>query len=312
MRSPRISPPPILCFLIAVCTTTIISLTPSRAAAAAAEDDYADEYDVTARVARISLLAGEVSLRRADNKDWERARLNLPLVEGDSLATGRDARLEVQIDARNFVRVGPDSVLHVVTLRDEGVALSLAEGTATLRLARFDRDTEYFEVDAPKTTVAPEKRGIYRLDVSARGGVRVTVRDGGRARIYSQTSGFTLRENRTAELVTDGDEDGDWQLSAANSFDAWDDWTVERERYLASRLRYEERDRYYDRHVWGAEELDAYGDWTYVSTYGWVWRPHITVINHYSNWAPYRYGRWTWCPPYGWTWVGDEPWGWAP
>jgi hypothetical protein len=64
--------------------------------------------------------------------------------------------------------------------------------------------------------------------------------------------------------------------------------------------------------VWGAEELDSYGDWSYAGDYGWVWRPHVTVINNYNNWAPYRYGRWTWCPPYGWTWVGDEPWGWAP
>jgi hypothetical protein len=58
--------------------------------------------------------------------------------------------------------------------------------------------------------------------------------------------------------------------------------------------------------------LDAYGDWSHTAQYGWVWRPHVTVINHYHDWAPYRYGRWRWCPPYGWTWVADEDWGWAP
>ena len=82
-----------------------------------------------------------------------------------------------------------------------------------------------------------------------------------------------------------------------------------RERYLAQRLRYDVQ--YYDSYVWGAEDLDAYGDWTYANDYGWIWRPH-TVINNYNNWAPYRYGYWTWCAPYGWTWVGHEPWGWAP
>ncbi|HEX8474038.1 MAG TPA: DUF6600 domain-containing protein [Pyrinomonadaceae bacterium] len=277
------------------------------------EDDYGDEYEETARVVRVSLLRGEVSLRRAGDSNWERATLNLPLVEGDTLSTGRDAHLELQIDARNFVRINADSVLHIVTLRDEGIALSLSEGTATLRLARFDRDKEYFEIDAPKTTVAAEQHGIYRLDVSREGRVRVTVRDDGHARIYSENSGFTLRENRTAEFVPANDEaGGDWELSAAASFDDWDKWTDERERYLASRLRYEDRERYYDRDVWGAEELDAYGDWSYVETYGWIWRPHVTVINHYNDWAPYRYGSWRWCPPYGWTWVGDEPWGWAP
>lgn len=278
-----------------------------------AEDEVeADEYDVTARVVRTSLLTGEVTLRRAGNSEWERATLNLPLVEGDTLATGRDARLEIQIDARNFVRVGADSVLRIVTLREEGIALSLVQGTATLRLARFDHAKEYFEIDAPKTTMTAEKTGLYRLDVRSDGGVRLTVRDGGQARIYSETSGFTLRDGRSAELVTQGADEGDWQLNAASDSDAWDGWVRERERELAARLRYEARDRYYDTDIWGAEELDAYGDWFNAGDFGWVWRPSPTVINDYDDWAPYRHGHWRWCPPYGWTWVGDEPWGWAP
>ncbi|MDQ3805624.1 MAG: FecR family protein, partial [Acidobacteriota bacterium] len=294
--------------LLALLSTLLL---PSLAARAD-EDVVEDEYEEHARVMRVSLLKGEVSLRRADNIEWERARLNVPLVEGDTLATGPDSRLEIQLDARNFIRVGADSVLRVVTLRDEGVAFSLSEGTATFRLARFDRDREYFEIDAPGTTVAAEKRGLYRVDVGGRGHVAVTVRDDGRARIYSQTSGFVLRNNRTARLVTGGGEEGDWELSAAASFDPWDDWNDERERHLAQRLRYEGRERYYDPEVWGAEELDAYGDWVHTRDYGYVWRPHVTVINNYYNWTPYRYGHWRYCPPYGWTWIPDEEWGWAP
>lgn len=276
------------------------------------EDDY-DDYEVTARVLRLSLLSGEVSLLRAGSREWEAAQLNAPLVEGDTLATGRDSRLEIQIDARNFLRLGEDSVLRIVTLREEGIALSLSEGKASLRLVNFDRDREYFEIDAPKTTLAAEKRGLYRLDVSREGRVRVTVRDGGRARIYSESSGFTLRENRTAELVPDvAGGDADWELSSASSLDEWDRWNDERERHLAALLRYEHRDRYYDREVWGAEELDSYGEWSYASAYGWVWCPSRSVISQYPDWAPYRYGSWSWVPPYGWTWVADEPWGWAP
>ena len=58
--------------------------------------------------------------------------------------------------------------------------------------------------------------------------------------------------------------------------------------------------------------MDAYGDWVYTSDYGYIWRPHTTVVNVYNDWAPYRCGRWDWCPPYGWTWVADEPWGQCP
>ncbi len=292
---------------------TILSLllTPFGAAhSVRAEDDYADEYDVKARVVRVSLIKGEASLKRNGNSDWERARLNFPLVEGDTVSTDRDSRLEIQIDARNFVRLEANSILRIVTLRDEGVALSVVEGTASVRLAKFDRDHEYFEVDAPKVTMAAEKKGLYRIDVPREGRVRLTVRDGGRARIYSENSGFALRDGRAAELIVDGSNDGDWELLAAGQNDAWDSWVDDRERYLAQRMRHDSQ--YYDNYVWGAEDLDAYGNWAYVNDYGWIWRPHVTVINNYHNWAPYRHGSWTWCPPYGWTWVGYEPWGWAP
>ncbi|HKQ51740.1 MAG TPA: DUF6600 domain-containing protein, partial [Pyrinomonadaceae bacterium] len=291
----------------------LLAFTTTFSAIRADDTDDEEEYEETARVARVSLTSGDVQLRRSGSQDWETARVNFPLVEGDVLATtGADARLEIQIDARNFVRVGGDSVLRVVALREAGVALSLSEGVATVRLARFDRDKEYFEVDAPGTTMAAEERGVYRMDVARDGRVRLAVRDGGRARIYSETSGFTLRDGRAAELVGGGAAAGDWELTAASPLDSWDYWVDDRERYLASRLHLDDRDRYYDSDVWGAEELDSYGDWTYADDYGWVWRPHSSVISNYNNWAPYRYGRWVWVVPYGWTWVADEPWGWAP
>ena len=273
------------------------------------DDDADDDYDVKARVVRISLIGGEANLKRNGNQDWEPLRLNYPLVEGDTIATDKDSRLEIQIDARNFVRLAANSTLRIVTLRDEGVALSVVEGTATLRLAKFDRKREYFELDAPRTTMAAEKEGSYRVDVPSDGRVRLTVRDGGSARIYSDTSGFALRDGRSAELVVSGENMGDWEFAAA-SRDAIDDWVTEREQYLAQRLKYDVK--YYDEYVWGAEDLDAYGDWSYTDDFGWIWRPHATTISAFSDWAPYRYGHWSWCPPYGWTWVGYEPWGWAP
>ena len=277
------------------------------------DEKDADEYDETARVARVTLIRGNVQLKRSGSRTWETAHVNVPLVEGDTLATaGMDARLEIQIDARNFIRIGPDSVLRLVTLRDEGVALSLSEGVATFRLARLDHSKEYFEVDAPGTTLAAENRGLYRVDVSDTGSVRLTVRDGGQARIYSETSGFTLREGHTAELVSNGSDAGDWNLNYAEARDNWDTWVDERERFLATNLHFDGRDVYYDTDVWGAEELDAYGEWVYSNDYGWVWSPFRASVSSYTDWAPYRYGNWVWCPPYGWTWVADEPWGWAP
>src|SRR6185503_95839 len=277
---------------------------------ARADDDEPDDYDVTARVVRVSLMIGEVTLKRGESKEWELIRLNYPLVEGDTVATGKDSRLEIQFDSRNFVRLAPNSVLRIVSLRDENTALSVLEGTVTVRIAKIDRSREHFEIDAPRSTLAVEQVGWYRLDVPRAGRIRLTVRDGGLARIYSDTSGFALRDGRSAELVITGDTAGDWELFSAVARDADDDWVSDREKYLAERLRYDRK--YFDDDVWGGEDLDSYGEWTNSKEYGWLWQPHTSVINAFSDWAPYRYGHWTWCPPYGWTWVGYEPWGWAP
>lgn len=277
----------------------------------ASDEVYNETEEETARVVRISFLRGKSWIQRAGAVEWEQATLNLPLVEGDRLATDRDARLELQLDRDNFIRLDHDATLAIVTLRTEGIALSLSEGTLSLRLARFAPEREYFEIDAPNTTVACERAGLYRLDATSTGGVRLTVRNDGRARLYSERDAFAVRNNRTAERLGTGADAGEWDSYAALPADIWDDWTQERDRYIARRIR--ERDKQpYDHDVWGAEELDAYGDWSYTKDYGWVWRPRATAINDYRDWAPYRYGHWRWCPPYGWTWVGDEPWGWAP
>ena len=70
-------------------------------------------------------------------------------------------------------------------------------------------------------------------------------------------------------------------------------------------------DKYYDRDIYGAEDLSDYGEWIYTRKYGYVWKPYPHGDKHYADWSPYRYGNWRWIPPYGWTWVNDEPWGWA-
>src|SRR5678816_4448640 len=233
------------------------------------------------------------------------------LVEGDTITTGKGSQLEIQIDSRNFVRVTDQAYLRIVTLRDEGVAIGLIEGTLVLRLSKFDREKEYFEIDAPRSTLAAEKKGLYRVDAPREGRVRLTVRDGGSARIYSDSSGFTLRDERTAELIASGENAGDWDFyPASSSPDAVDEWVNQREQYYALRQRSDPK--YFDEYVWGAEDLDAYGDWINTNDYGWIWRPNSNSLSVYNDWAPYRYGHWTWCPPYGWTWVGYEPWGWAP
>ena len=54
------------------------------------------------------------------------------------------------------------------------------------------------------------------------------------------------------------------------------------------------------------DDLDPYGEWIFVSPYGWVFAP----AGVHPDWRPYSDGRWLYTDD-GWMWDTDEPWGWA-
>lgn len=273
-----------------------------------------EELEITARVSRISFIQGDVRIRRDGSQDWENAVLSLPIVEGDEIATERGARLEIQLNTYSHVRLAENSFLKVTGLKDGAVALSLSEGKMTVRLSEFHKDSAFFEIDAPKTTIAIQKSGMYRIEADGtdRGVVRITATNSGEARVYGENSGFTLKNGRTANVNIDGPLAGEWQTAdASRMIDEFDEWSLDRDAIIAKSLKDSHYDKYYDRDIYGADELTSHGEWMYTRDYGHVWRPYRATTGRYSNWSPYRYGHWRWVPPFGWTWVNDEPWGWA-
>lgn len=280
---------------------------------------FADDTDdaipeVTARVARFSFLRGEVMVRHQGSQDWEKAVLNLPVVEGDEIVADAGSRYEIQFSSYTHARVSESSNLKITNLRDEGIALSLAEGTISIRLLSFDKKRSFFEIDAPKTTIAIEREGMYRIDAGHSGDsqIRVTALDKGEARVYSDDAGFTIKNGRSATINIAGALTGEYDTAdAARYADEFDTWSLERDEVIARLLKTARYDEYYDRDIYGAEDLADNGDWVYTKKYGYVWRPYRSITSRYADWSPYRYGSWRWVPPFGWTWVNDEPWGWA-
>src|ERR1700693_6030802 len=66
------------------------------------DDGYAPEHGV----ARISLVNGDVSVRRGDSGELSAAAMNGPLLVNDHLATGQNSRTEIQFDWGNMIRLG--------------------------------------------------------------------------------------------------------------------------------------------------------------------------------------------------------------
>ncbi len=278
---------------------------------AVAEDDT--DPEMTDRVARISYVSGDVKIRRIGSEDWEKAVLNLPLIEGDQISTGDDARVEIQLNSYSHIRLDRNAFLKFATLKYDGIAVSLSQGTMAVRVADLEKAGGFFEIDAPNTTVAIQKAGSYRIDAGQSGDqdLRVSVASG-EARVYSADAGFTLKGGRGARVFVDGANAGEWEtLDVARFSDEFDTWSQDRDSMIAKRLKDAHYDTYYDQDIYGADDLNGYGDWVHTSNYGYVWQPYTTSISRYADWSPYRYGHWRWLGAYGWTWVNDEPWGWA-
>lgn len=276
------------------------------------DDD--EEPTVTDRVARVSIVEGDAKVRRSGSDEWEKVTNNLPVVEGDEIVTSEDARLEIQFAKNQHARLDENSYLKLTGLKDEGIALSLSLGSLSVRVIDFDPSRGFFEIDAPKATIAIQRSGRYRIDAGREGDteIRAAVTADGEARIYTESSGFTLRGDRTARIFVDGSRSGEYESADARGVsDDFEVWVAGREDFIARRLTSASFGKYYDDDIYGAEELDDYGEWMNTPEYGYVWRPNRIATAQYSDWSPYRYGSWRFMRPYGWVWVNDEPWGWA-
>lgn len=270
--------------------------------------------EVTERVARISFIRGDVQVRRDGSQDWENAELNLPIVEGDEIAVEAEALLEIQFGKDHHLRVDERTLLNVTQMSESGIALSVSRGTISLRIRQIDTSREFFEIDGPGTTIAVQKAGSYRFDAGRddQTEVYLAVTGGGEARVYSATSGFSVRSGRSAKVTIEGPGAGEWVSSDASIFnDDFARWADERDAVVEKALAASHYDKYYDRDIYGAEDLTSHGDWEYSGDYGYIWTPYRRSISSYQNWSPYRYGSWRWVPPFGWTWINAEPWGWA-
>src|SRR4029077_21157776 len=144
--------------------------------------------------------------------------------------------------------------------------------------------------------------GEYRLDLSADGNQTIITAWHGRGRLTGGGLYYTAVANASAPFA--GTDHLDYDLQQAPAADNFDQWAFSRD----EREDHADAADYVSREMTGYEDLDEYGDWSYVAGYGPCWRPRALVV----GWAPYRFGHWIWVGPWGWTWVEDEPWGFAP
>lgn len=255
--------------------------------------------DPPARVGRLSLIDGDVSLRAADSRRWDDAALNWPVTSGDALDTGRSSRAEIRVGS-SVLRLDGATTVDVRQLDDERIRVVLERGSVALRV-RSREAASAIEVETRDGLVVADEPGQYRVDYDDATTTLTNYR-GGELELRAEDSDVVVTEGRTAHVVfADGRTDVRWDEPDRDDFA---DWTLARDA-RDDRLG---RPRHVSPEMTGAEDLYEYGDWRDSADYGPIWYPRDVP----SGWAPYRTGRWVSVDPWGWTWVDEAPWGFAP
>jgi hypothetical protein len=262
--------------------------------------DQDQSQDPPGRVARLNFSEGSISFRPAGEDDWVTGVPNRPMVSGDDLWADEDSRAEVHVGSA-AIRLGSKTGITFLALDDHTTQIRLAQGSLILRVRHVDDDDNY-EIDTPNIAFSLLQPGEYRVDVSEDGSQSITTVWHGRGRVTGGGDTYAVVANQSATFT--GGDPLDYQVAQLPDRDDLDTWAFERD---------DSEDRadsanYVSREMTGYEDLDEYGDWSYVAGYGPCWRPRAVVL----GWAPYRFGHWIYVGRWGWTWVEDEPWGFAP
>ena len=260
-----------------------------------------DADDAQRGVARISIMDGQVSVKRGDAGEWVAGVINAPLMSDDSISTAPNSRAEVQFDSANMLRIGGNATVHLTTLEAARFQMELGKGTVTYRVLR--PSSANAEVDTPSISIRPSKVGTYRIGVNDAGETQLTVRAGD-VEVFTPKGSQWVNAGQTM-MARGTSADPEFQITGAIGADDWDKWNESRDQALTqASAEYQN----VPPGVYGAEDLQGNGNWVSTPDYGNVWQP--TAVG--PGWSPYSCGRWVWADWYGWSWVDCSSWGWAP
>ena len=256
--------------------------------------------DPPARVGRLSFVAGPVSFSPAGDDQWANAILNRPVMTGDRLWSDNGARVELTLD-NGALWLGAATSIVVSNIDDRTAQFELQQGTLDLRVRRVVSGN-IVEIDTPNLAFQVTQPGRYRIEVDPQSGTTTVVVRSGTAEVYGERASYVVASGQGYRFY--GTDLRDSEFFTPRGVDEFDRFVLERD----SRFDRVASARYVSPEVVGYEDLDRYGSWHPVESYGNVWFPQQVP----SGWAPYREGHWSWIDPWGWTWVDDAPWGFAP
>lgn len=269
-----------------------------------------------ARIVRISYIDGQVQIDRNAGQGWEKAILNMPVIEGAKLSAEQGSHAEVEFEDGSTVRlVGPAQAAFSELNLVDGKKTSVVEvqsGLAYFDIPKLKDDI--FRVAVAKHTFDVHKNAQFRVDASDPDQSVAVMK--GELQLQDAGKEVAVKKNETINFKVDQPE---YALTHEVDKLGSDEWNKDREqdRQLVARSeQYRNSNSYYGgNYNYGTYDLARYGNWYYGSGYGWLWRPYFYDASYAYDpfaWDPFGYGSWSFYPGAGWTFISGYPWGWAP
>ena len=268
--------------------------------------DYQLNQDPPDRVARISVVDGNVSLEPAGVSQFSAAELNYPLTAGDRVYADNSSLGELQTGGL-AVRLGNGADVTISSLTDALAQFGLAQGSLRVRTRDLSTSTGQrgvVEIDTPNGTLLVTRPGDIRVDSYPQADTTIVTVSSGE--VEAQGPGLDQQVEAGQSLRLAGSNPVSAEPVRLLPPDALDqfDQQLERQRQQS----FQASQQYVDPDMIGAGDLGQYGDWSPDPQYGAVWFPRAVD----ADWVPYQNGHWAWVAPWGWTWIEAEPWGFAP
>jgi uncharacterized protein DUF6600/FecR-like protein len=278
--------------------------------------------------ARIERVDGQVGLNHSldagsTKADWIEATANTPITIGDRVYARDNSRSEIAFSGRNFATIDANTSLDILDLSQQRTQVALRDGSALFDIGSL-ASGQSFEVATPCGAVDLEQPGIYQIALDQNGNAVATTLSGA-AQVVGQGGSGRIDKGEVLTIPCQGNSGAVMSRVDAGQAGALLDnhFRYRYPRKYDGRYRnyytYLDDPNYYDpyrsdpsynyvsEYIPGVDDLDDYGDWQYVSDYGYCWHPRVD-----AGWVPYQSGNWSMDYPFGLTWVSNEPWGYAP
>jgi len=265
--------------------------------AALARSAAADEHPWSG--VYVSVVSGAAQLEASDERAGEYLEIGMPLAEGDRLASGPGAFVEIAL--RNGVRAWLDADTGVFLQRIfDGPALLLERGILFVHVPAYAADDVYIDivdnagVDA-RISVRPGGMACVKL-----GSEFPLIVDLWAGKAAVEAAGSSVNMYPAQRLRLNGDREfvvSDFVAEPGTGFEV---------QSLARLRKIEDADRqeYVESPLPGIDELEGHGRWYYDAEFSArVWRPYAA-----PGWRPFYNGRWM-HHPRGLYWLAHDPWG---